>query len=54
MIAFYKTPTGAKLIQLQPQLAQASMGVGQRWAERIVKEIEVDVKNQLRERGHKI
>ena len=54
MMAFYHTPTGAKLIQLQPQLAQSSMTLGQRWGERVVKEIEADVKAQLRERGHKI
>lgn len=54
IMAFYRTPTGAKLIQLQPAIAQSSMVLGQRWGERIVKEIEADVKAQLRERGHKI
>ena len=54
MIAFYRTPTGAKLIQLQPQLAQGSMAIGQSWGQRIFKEVEEDVKKQLRERGHKI
>ena len=54
MTAFYRSPAGAKLATLQPQMMQATVAVGQRWGERIAAEIETQVKSSLRSKGHAI
>ena len=51
IIRFYKTPIGAKFIQLQPELVQQSMQLGQAWGRKIGQEIEQDVRKQLKDRG---
>ncbi len=54
LAAFYRSPAGAKLAALQPTLLQETVGIGQRWGERIAAEIEADVKSRLRTKGHAI
>lgn len=40
LIAFHKTPTGQKLLSVQPQLMQESMQVGQKWGMEMGQRIE--------------
>jgi len=51
LIKFYKSPIGAKFIQLQPELVQQSMQLGQAWGRKIGQEIDQEVRKQLKERG---
>ena len=39
MIRFYKTPTGQKLVQKQPQVMQESMQAGQLWAQGLAQRV---------------
>jgi hypothetical protein len=51
IIKFYKTPIGAKFVQLQPELVQQSMQLGQAWGRKIGQEIDQEVRKQLKDRG---
>jgi hypothetical protein len=51
IIAFYKSPIGAKFIQLQPELVQQSMALGQAWGRKIGQEIDQQVRKELKDRG---
>jgi uncharacterized protein len=51
IIAFYKTPIGAKLIKAQPEIAQKSMAIGQAWGRKIGQDVEQEVRAQLKQRG---
>ncbi len=54
LTAFYRSPAGAKLAALQPQMVQMTVAVGQRWGERIAAEIEAEIWVMLRGMGHAI
>jgi uncharacterized protein len=54
MTAFYRTPTGQKLLQLMPTVAQESMQAGQIFGHHIAAEIKERVIEELRKRGHDI
>jgi uncharacterized protein len=49
--AFYKSPAGAKLLSVQPQIARQSMALGQRWGAQIGREIEQEARKELKKRG---
>jgi len=49
--AFYKSPAGAKLLAVQPQIARQSMALGQRWGAQIGREIEQEARKELKKRG---
>jgi uncharacterized protein len=49
--AFYKSPAGARLLAVQPQIARQSMLLGQRWGARIGQEIEQEARKELKRRG---
>lgn len=49
--AFYKTPTGRKLIAHQPEIMQKSMIVGMQWGQRIGAEVEAELIAELKKRG---
>ena len=51
VIAFYKSPTGAKFIGAQPQIMQQSMAIGQAWGRRIGEEIQEEYRKELQARG---
>ncbi len=51
---FYRTPLGQKLIQVQPQVAQASMRIGAIWGQSAGKKIAERVRVQLKKEGHDI
>ena len=49
--AFYKSPAGARLLAVQPQIARQSMALGQRWGAQIGREIEQEARKELKKRG---
>ena len=51
VIAFYKSPTGAKFISAQPQILQQSMAIGQVWGRRIGEEVQREFQKELQARG---
>ncbi|MGP0105067.1 DUF2059 domain-containing protein, partial [Rhodoblastus sp.] len=52
--AFYQTPTGARLIALQPELAAQGMALGRAWGKEIAGEVIEEMKAELRKQGHAI
>ncbi len=52
--AFYRTPTGQKLLEKLPSVAQQSMLVGQKFGESVMNDIRPRMIEELRKRGHKI
>jgi len=52
--AFYVTPTGQKLIEKTPTIAQQSFLVGQQWGKSIGADLRARITDELRKRGHDI
>jgi uncharacterized protein len=50
--AFYRSPTGQKLLAQQPVIAHESMVAGQRWAQSLSSELRQAISEELRKRGH--
>jgi len=53
-VAFYRGPTGQKIVQKLPALLQESMAVGQRFGQSIGNELRGRMIDELRKRGHNI
>jgi len=53
-VAFYRGPTGQKIVQKLPALLQESMAVGQRFGQSIGNELRDRMIDELRKRGHNI
>jgi uncharacterized protein len=51
IIGFYKSPAGAKLVAVQPEIAHQSMALGHRWGAQIGREIEAEARRELKKRG---
>jgi uncharacterized protein len=51
ILAFYKSPLGVRFIAVQPQVAREAMVLGQRWGAEIGREIDMEVRQELRKRG---
>lgn len=51
LIRFYSTGVGAKFVAMQPELMQRSALLGQRWGESIGRELEAEVRRELKKRG---
>ena len=54
IIAFYRGPTGQKLLAKGPVIAQQSMAAGQRLGAEIGREIQSRMIEELRKKGHNI
>ncbi len=50
LTAFYRSPTGQKLIERQPVLARASVAVAQEFAHSLVIDIRAEIGDELRKR----
>jgi hypothetical protein len=48
---FYRSPAGAKMIAVQPQIMRQAMLLGQRWGAGIGREIEQEARRELKKRG---
>jgi uncharacterized protein len=53
-VAFYRGPTGQKIVQKLPAVLQESMAVGQRFGQSIGNELRDRMVDELRKRGHNI
>jgi uncharacterized protein len=51
LTAFYKTPTGQKLIAQQPIIARESMAAGQRFGRQLVADLTDQINDELKKRG---
>ncbi len=51
LIAFYKSPTGEKLLERQPVIARASMVAGQQFGQQLVQDIQQQIADELKKRG---
>ena len=51
LLAFHESPIGKKSIEVMPQLMAEGMQVGQRWAMRVMPEVQEKVLAQMREDG---
>jgi hypothetical protein len=54
LIAFYKTPTGQKLLEKTPLIAQQTMAAGKKFGEVAGAEAQQEMVNELRKKGHSI
>ncbi len=51
IVAFYKSPVGAKFAAVQPGIMRQSMALGQRWGQQIGIELDAEVRRELKKRG---
>ncbi len=51
VIGFYRSPAGAKMMSIQPQVMRQSMLLGQRWGAQLGREIEAEARRELKKRG---
>jgi hypothetical protein len=51
IVAFYKSPAGAKFASVQPGILRQSMVIGQRWGRSIGSEFAEEVRRELKKRG---
>jgi uncharacterized protein len=51
LTAFYRTPTGEKLLQQQPVIARESMAAGQQFGQELVQSIRQQIIDELKKRG---
>ena len=51
LIAFYKTPTGEKLLDRQAVVARQSMMAGQQFGQELVRDIQQQIADELKKRG---
>jgi uncharacterized protein len=51
MTAFFASPAGKRFVALQPDLMRMSMAVGQRWGEKLGREVEIELRQELKKRG---
>ncbi|HVX75674.1 MAG TPA: DUF2059 domain-containing protein [Bradyrhizobium sp.] len=54
LIAFYKTPTGQKLLEKTPLIAQQTMAAGRKFGEVAGREAHQEMVDELRKKGHSI
>jgi uncharacterized protein len=50
--AFYRSPTGQKLLAQQPVIARESLVAGQKWAQTLSSELGAAIADELRKRQH--
>jgi uncharacterized protein len=51
VVAFYRSPAGARFIAIQPEMSRQAMVLGQRWGSAIGREIEAEARRELKKRG---
>lgn len=52
VLAFYTSPTGKKLLNEQPQIAELSLKFAQEWANKLSDEVVGKMRDELKKRGH--
>jgi hypothetical protein len=54
ILAFYKTPSGQKLLKQQPNVVDNSMRFAQSWANNLSDEVIAKMRDELKKRGHNL
>lgn len=54
MTAFYKTPTGQKVLQKTPSLAAQTMALGQSWGKAAAEDLRARMIEEMRKKGHSL
>jgi hypothetical protein len=54
VIAFYRAPTGQKLLAKMPTITQESMVAGQQWGQAVMADMRTRILDELRKRGHRL
>lgn len=52
LTAFYRSPTGQKLIERQPTIARESLAAGQQFGQTLANDLRQEITDELRKRGH--
>jgi hypothetical protein len=52
ILAFYKTPSGKKLLTEQSKIVDASMKFAQDWANKLSDQVVAKMRDELKKRGH--
>jgi hypothetical protein len=52
ILAFYKTPSGKKLLTEQPKMVDDSMKFAQDWANKLSDQVVAKMRDELKKRGH--
>jgi hypothetical protein len=52
ILAFYKTPTGKKVIDEEPRIIEESVRNVDAWSEKLSEEILIKFRNEMRKKGH--
>lgn len=52
VLAFYTSPTGKKMLNEQPQIADMSLKFAQEWANKLSDEVVGKMREELKKRGH--
>lgn len=52
LLAFYKSPVGAKLIIEQPKVAEEGLKFAQDWANKLSDQVIANMRDELKKRGH--
>jgi hypothetical protein len=51
IVAFYKSPIGAKFAAVQPHIMRQSITLGERWGQQIGIELDAEARKELKKRG---
>ena len=54
ILAFYKTPTGQKLLNNQPKVIESSMQFAQKWANKLSDEVVSKMREEMKKKGHNL
>ena len=54
LLAFYKSPLGAKLIKDQPVIAEGSVRFAQAWANKLTEEVMTMMRAEMKKKGHNL
>jgi hypothetical protein len=52
LLAFYQSPTGKKLVAVQPEIVNASLKFAQDWANKLSEEVIAKMRAELKKKGH--
>jgi uncharacterized protein len=52
MLAFYRSPTGKKMLAQQPDVIDASMKFAQDWANKLSEQVTAKMREELKKKGH--
>jgi hypothetical protein len=53
-IAFYKSPLGAKLMKVEPEVIDQSMAYANNWADQLAEEVLNMMRAEMRKKGHEL